>query len=172
LSREIIYEGKIINVYKDKVLLSNGNDTYREVVEHRDGAAVVAVDNEMNLLLVFQHRYPIAQDIEEIPAGLVDPGEQPLECAMRELLEETGYASNHWSLLTTYYPSPGSHDEKLHIFLAEQVFRKSGQNLDKDEILSFKQKNFDLVVSDIFKGNIKDGKTIIGVLMANQILRK
>jgi ADP-ribose pyrophosphatase len=165
ISRQNVYSGKIIKVYNDEVELEDGRRTTREVVSHKQAAAVVAVDDDRKMLLVTQFRYPVHAAIREIPAGLVDGGETPLEAAKRELKEETGYEAEEWSLLASPYSSPGSHDEVIHIFAASGLKRVSGQNLDEFEELTFDTVPLDEALGKVKNGEIRDGKTIIGILM-------
>lgn len=164
LSRNDIYKGRIIDVFYDDVELSNGTKTIREVVAHKEGSAIVAVNDNNELLLVNQYRYPVDRDVVEIPAGLIDEGESPLEAAKRELKEETGYIANEWELLTSTYSSPGWQDEKVHIFAARDLKKVSEQQLDGDEILTFCLEPFDKILQKVNNGEIMDGKTIMGVL--------
>lgn len=165
VSRQEIYDGRIIKVYNDKVDLGDGRQTYREVVSHREASAVVAVNDKNEILMVTQYRYPIHQDLIELPAGLIDEGETPLEAARRELREETGHAAAKWRLLTTAFSSPGCHDEVIHIFAAEDLTCVSDLCLDGDEILTFSPVPYDDILQKVKSGEIKDGKTIIGVLL-------
>lgn len=137
LARQEIFQGRIIKVVKDDVELANGSKTTREVVFHNEAVAVAAVNENNEILMVTQHRYPIGRDMLELPAGLVDEGETPLDAAKRELLEETGYQAAHWEQLTDIYTSPGCHNEKIYIFSATGLSRISGQRLDEDEIRPF-----------------------------------
>lgn len=154
-----------MDVFYDNVELDNGSKTIREVVAHQEGSAIVAVDDKNEILLVKQYRYPVGQDIVEVPAGLVDEGETPLETAKRELKEETGYVAKDWELLTSMYSSPGWEDEKVHIFAARNLEHVSGQHLDGDEILTYYKEDFEEVLKKVNNGEITDSKTIIGVLL-------
>lgn len=165
LSRQEIYNGKIIKVYKDEVALEDGQRTTREVVAHREASAVVAITENRELLMVTQHRYPIHQDLLELPAGLIDEGETPLEAAKRELKEETGHEATDWHLLTSAFSSPGCHDEVIHIFAATGLTHVSDQSLDDDEVLTFAAIPINEIVQRIKSGSLKDSKTIIGVLL-------
>jgi ADP-ribose pyrophosphatase len=165
ISRQEIYNGRIIKVVKDHVELQNGIKTVREAVFHKDAAAVVAVDENNEILLVTQYRYPIGRDMLELPAGLVDEGEEPLDAAKRELMEETGYRADKWKLLASIYASPGVHNEKIHIFSASNLKRVSDQKLDTDELLAFDKIPFDEALQMVNAGKITDAKTIIGILL-------
>jgi ADP-ribose pyrophosphatase len=165
ISRNHIYNGRIIDVYYDDVELSDGTKTIREVVAHEEGAAIVAVNDEQEIILVKQFRYPVGKDMVELPAGLIDEGETPLEAAKRELKEETGYVANEWIHLISTYSSPGWQDEKVHIFAARDLRHVSEQSLDGDEELTFYKEAFDDILEKVNSGEITDAKTIIGVLM-------
>jgi len=170
LSSHQVFAGKVINVVKDRVLLDNGKETCREVVRHRHAAAVVALDEKSNVLLVEQYRYSIQKDMTELPAGLIDEGETSLEAAKRELLEETGHVAKNWRLLTEIYPSSGVHDEKIYIYLATKIEKISGLSLDGDEVLVCKKEPFNTFLEKVKAGAIMDGKTALGILLAESVL--
>ena len=149
ISRKDIFHGKIIKVYQDEVELADGKRTTREVVSHKEAAAVVAVNDKGEVLLVTQYRYPLRTDLTELPAGLIDEGESPLEAAKRELKEETGYEAERWELLASPYSSPGCHDEVIHIFAASGLQCVSGQCLDVDEELTFAAVPFEEVLEKV-----------------------
>ena len=120
LSSKRIYEGKILNLRVDEVEVSrNGRHAHREVVEHRSAVAILARDADGRLLLVKQIRYPLNAETVEVPAGLIENGEPPLEAAQRELREETGYSASRWTVMPVIWSSPGFSNEKLHVFFAE-----------------------------------------------------
>lgn len=123
LSSKRIYEGRILNLRVDEVeVLHNGARTTREVVEHCNAVAILARDGEGKILLVRQYRYPLGQDLVEIPAGKMEPGEtDPLLTAQRELREETGYRASSWRSLPAIFSAPGFSDEKLFMFFAEDL---------------------------------------------------
>lgn len=169
IARKNIFNGKIINVFCDDVELEDGTKTIRELVAHKEGVAVVAINEKKEILLVSQYRYPIGKDLIELPAGLIDEGETPLDAAKRELKEETGYEAKEWESLLSTYSSPGWQDEIIHIFLAEKLTHVSEQCLDGDERLTYFKAPFDDILKKVKEGEIKDSKTIIGVLLYENI---
>ena len=118
LSSEYKYNGRIINTRVDTVLLPDGRQSKREIIEHSGGVGVIAVTEEGKIALVRQYRHPYGEIIYEIPAGKLEKGEQPLDCGKRELEEETGFTADNWQSLGQIYPSPGYCAEVIHIFLA------------------------------------------------------
>ncbi len=170
LESKNVYKGKIIDVYSDKVRLENGRITYRDVVRHIDAVAIFAIDSEGDVLIVKQHRYPVGKELIELPAGLIDEGETPLEAAKRELKEETGYRANSWNELIHFFTSAGCHDEKLYIYIAQGIEKVSGQDLDAGEVLTYDKLPFKELYDMVVSGDIEDGKTIIGTMLASNIL--
>ena len=134
LSRETIYEGKILHIYRDDVLLPNGRKSVREVADHPGGVAIVALDENDNILTVKQYRYVFSRVLEEIPAGKLERGEDPREAALRELKEETGATPARMIDLGKLLVSPGCYSEVLHLYLAEGL-AFGAQHPDEDEFL-------------------------------------
>ena len=135
LSREDKFQGRILSVHVDEVLLPNGNTSTREVVDHVDGVAVLALDDRNNVLTVTQYRYVFGKTLLELPAGKLDPGEDPMTGALRELKEETGAVPDVFLPLGRIIPAPGCYGEVLHLFLARGL-RMEDQHLDPDEFLN------------------------------------
>lgn len=158
-----IYEGKILNLRRDTVELENGDKATREVIEHPGGVSILALDEHDNILMVRQFRYPTEKCIWEIPAGKRSPGEDPKECGMRELEEETGFTANSFELLGTLYPTPAYCTEVIYIYLAKDLV-PSAQKLDEDEFLTVQPMSVEKVKDMILSGEITDAKTQIAVL--------
>ena len=169
LSREDKYHGHIVSVHVDTVLLPNGNTSIREVVDHVDGVAVLAMDDENNVLTVTQYRYVFEKNLLELPAGKLDPGEDPVTGALRELKEETGAVPDEFRSLGRIIPAPGCYGEVLHLFLARGLHMEA-QNLDPDEFLNVDRIPFDELYHRCVNGDIEDGKTVAAVLRAKAIL--
>ena len=168
LSREEKYTGAFLSVHVDQVSLPNGHTSFREVVEHVDGGvAILALYEENNVTLVQQYRYPFHQVLLELPAGKLDPGEEPAVGALRELREETGAVPDILMPLGVILPSPGCYGEHLHLFLAREL--KMGQP-DEDEFLRLERIPFQEMVHRIMNGEIEDAKTVAAVLKAKVLL--
>jgi ADP-ribose pyrophosphatase len=170
LDGQLVYQGRIINVRRDRVRLPDGREAAREVVEHSGGVGVVALTHTGEVLIVRQFRYPMGEVVREIPAGKLEPGEEPAVCAARELREETGYVCARLESLGVTYPSPGCYGEKLHLYLARDL-TYVGQALDDQEFLEVEPLSLDALVEQILSGEIKDGKTIIGALKGREWIR-
>ena len=169
VSSQEIYKGKIVHLFCDTVRLPNGKEATREVIRHVGAAAVVPLTDEGNVILVRQYRYPFAQVMLEIPAGKLDVGEDPLECAKRELAEETGYDAKTFVYLGAFYPSVAMLDEVIHLFLARNMILRE-TNLDEDEFLHVEQRPLNEMVDAVMRGEVPDGKTQTAILKAYYLL--
>ncbi len=167
----MVYRGKIINLKVDRVELAGGGAAVREVVEHAGAVAVVAVDSAENVLLVRQYRYPTGKELLEVPAGMVEQGEDPLSSAKRELAEETGARASSWQYLFGFYSSPGFCDEYLRVYLAREL-EFASQNLDEDESIELVKIPLGRVPEEIERGAIQDAKSIAGLLGAFRLVNK
>ncbi len=168
ISSETIYEGAILKLRKDKVTVING-ESYREIVEHRGGSVIVPIDEEGNVIMVRQFRKPVEKVILEVPAGKIDPGEDPLETAKRELEEETGISAKEITHLTDIYPSVGYSQETLYIYMATGL--SYGQtHPDENEAIDIVKMPMEEAVKMVFDGKIKDAKSVVGLLMASQLI--
>lgn len=172
IDSQTIYEGKIINVYKDTVLLENGKKTTRELVTHQGGVCVVAVTDDNYVYMVEQFRYPFNKVILEVPAGKIDPNEDPLTCGKRELKEEVGVIAKNYENLGDFYPTVGFTNEIIYTYLATDL-EVSKQQLDEDEFINIKKLPLKQVYDMVMSGEIKDGKTQTAILKAyNKIYAK
>lgn len=164
-----IYEGKIVNLRKDEVILENGDTAFREVVEHPGGVAVLAVDETGEAFFVEQYRYAAGQTLLELPAGKLEPGEDPMQAAARELEEECGVAAKSLTPLAKMIPTCAFCTEVIHIFLATGLI-KTKQNLDADEFLTVKKMPVEKARELVLHGEIPDAKTQLGVLKYTALL--
>ena len=169
IRREDKFQGRILSVHVDTVLLPNGNTSTREVVDHVDGVAVLPLDERNNVLTVTQYRYVFGRTLLEIPAGKLDPGEDPVTGALRELKEETGAVPDIFLPLGDILPAPGCYSEVLHLFLARGLHMEN-QQLDPDEFLNVERIPFDEMVHRCMNGEIQDAKTVAAVLKAKLLL--
>lgn len=169
ISSESIYDGKIIKVRREQVKLDDGSVAMRELIAHPGGVGIIAVDEDKNVFMVTQYRIAAKSMMLEIPAGKLEYGENPLECGKRELIEETGYSAKKFTHLGEYYATPGYCEEKLNIYLAENL-EFVGQHLDDGEFLNVKKYSLDELYDMVMDNKIHDAKTAIAILKAKAIL--
>lgn len=166
-----IFKGVLLHVLKDEVELENGVRSTREYVLHPGAVAVVPLTDDGKIVLVEQYRYPIKKALLEIPAGKFDaPNEDWLECARRELEEETGYTARDFEYLGFIHTSPGFSNEVIHLYLATNL-EKGSMAPDEDEILKVHLEDFGEVLQKCIDGRITDAKTVAGVFRAYFRLR-
>ncbi len=158
-----IYAGRVVTLRLKHLLQPDGSTRLREIVEHVPGAAVVAVDAHQHVLLVRQPRPAVGTHLLELPAGLVDAGEQPIEAARRELEEETGYTAERLEPLVRFYTSPGFSTELLHIFAATRLQEHAGQP-DPEEEIELVRMPLEEAIDRVLDGEIGDAKTVAGLL--------
>ena len=164
LDSTLIFDGKVVHLYKDKVGLPDGSTSFREYVKHLGAVCVIPVTDENEVILVKQYRYAVGEVLTEIPAGKLDfEGEDPLSAAKRELLEETGAIAENIIPLGIYYGSPAIMGEKIHMYLARGL-KFFDQHTDDDEFLSIERIPIKKLVDMIISGEIKDAKTQAAVL--------
>lgn len=169
LSVEEIYNGKIIDVTKEKVMLESGKETYREVVHHSGGVCIVPITDEGEVVLVRQFRYPYNDVLTELPAGKLEKGEDPLIAGKRELLEEVGVESDNIISLGKVYPTCAYDTEIIYIYLAKNLKYKE-QKLDEGEFLDIIKIPINQAYDMVMNGEIPDAKTQIGILKAYNLL--
>lgn len=157
-----VYEGKVLSVYEDLVRCPNGNVATREVIRRCEAAAVLAICEDGRWILERQYRYPYDEVLWEIPAGKTDAGETPLQTAMRELEEETGYQTDEMHYLGKMYPTCGYSDEVIHLFVAKNL-KKTNQHLDENEALELYFFTPEEIYRMLKDGKIVDAKTICAI---------
>jgi len=163
LSSTYIYQGKIINLRQDKVKLPDDRDTIREIVEHPGAVVILAITEKKEIVMIRQFRKPVDKVLWELPAGTLEEGEDLVSCARRELEEETGYHSQKIKKLITFFSTPGFCDERLTLFLAEDLEKKN-KNEDADEFIEVQLIKPNEALRLVKENIIKDAKTIIGIL--------
>lgn len=163
LEEKEIYKGRIISLSVDKIELPNGKKAEREVIRHPGGVAVVALTDKSEVFLVNQYRYPYKSEIIEIPAGKLNPGEDPLECGKRELREETGVTAKEFTCLGKLLPSPGYSNEIIYMYLARGLTLGQVQP-DEDEFLNVIKLPLKKAVEMVMSGELADSKTQAALL--------
>ncbi|MCT4507171.1 MAG: NUDIX hydrolase [Tepidibacter sp.] len=168
MSSEMIYNGKIINLRVDTVELPEHKYQKREIVEHPGAVAILAINDKKEVILVRQFRKPVEEVIVEIPAGKLEEGENPRDCAIRELKEETGYEAKNIKFLNEFYTSAGFSNEKMYLYLATDL--QAGKCCpDEDEYVDVMNVDLEKALNMVINNEIKDSKTIIGILLAKDL---
>ena len=157
-----IYKGKVVVLNVETVTLPNGATVDLEVIRHPGAAAIVPIKDDGTVILIRQFRHAAGGFIYEIPAGKLHPGEDPRDCAARELEEEIGYRASSFELLTSILTAPGFADEVIHIYIGTGL-TKGRQKLDHDEVLHVVELPIEKAIAQIRDGTIRDGKTIVGL---------
>ncbi len=171
LSSDVIFEGKILRLKKDTVMLENGEHAFREVVEHSGGVCILPVTDDGEIIFVRQFRYPFKEILTEIPAGKREKDEEPLTCGIRELKEEVGAVADKITYLGKLYPTVAYDTEVIYMYLAEGL-HFSDQHLDEDEFVDIVKIPFDRAVEMVMRDEIPDSKTQIAILKAKVLLNK
>ena len=164
-----IYNGRIVHLVEDTVILPDGRQAGRELVLHNGGAGVIAINEDKNVLMVSQYRKPYDQVILEVPAGKLEKGEDPQSAAIRELQEETGYTAENVTYIGKYYPTPGYCSEITYLYFAENL-SFVGQKLDHGEFVELKKIPLSKLVEMVMNNEIPDAKTAIAILKADKIV--
>jgi len=170
LASETVFHGQLLQVKRDRVALPNGVETGREYIVHPGAVLVVPVLDDGALVFERQFRYPLRRAFIELPAGKIDPQEDPLETGKRELLEETGYTAQHWQYLATLHPCIGYSDERILIYLATGL-RAGLHRRDDDETLEVFTLTMGEAMAAMQRGEITDGKTMIALFWAEKHLQ-
>ena len=165
-----VYTGRVVSLDVDTVTFPNGTVGELEMIRHPGASAVVPflddpADADPRIVLIRQYRYATSGYLFEIPAGRLDPGEHPEQCALRELREETGYSATRVSHLTTFWTTPGFTDERIHVYVATGL-EEGDSALESDEILDLHPTPLSKALEMIRSGEITDGKSMIGIFLA------
>lgn len=169
-SSDVLYQGRVFKLVKENITLQNGVTINLDIIRHPGAAAMVPLRGNNTVLLIKQYRHAIGDFIWEIPAGTLSQNETPLQCAKRELIEETGFAADVWKELGEITPVPGYSDERIHIFMATNL-TPAKQKLDTDEILNVHEVKLEDAMEMVYKGEIRDGKTISALCMVTHWLQ-
>ena len=169
-NRTTIHKGKVFELIRENVTLENGTTTDVEFIEHPGATAVIPFLDDNRIVLLKQYRHALKKYIWEIPAGTLDPQEEIISCAKRELIEETGYSAGRWHRLGEITPVPGYSNERIHIFLATEL-QPADQNLDEDEVIQVQAVDFLKAFEMIGDGEIQDAKSIAGLFLVSQWLK-
>ena len=170
LASEVIFKGKLLEVRRDRVRLPDSGESIREYIVHPGAVVVLALLDNGNLLFERQFRYPLRRVFLELPAGKIDPGENILATARRELLEETGHAAEVWEYLGVMHPCIGYSDERIEIFLARGLRQVGEQQLDHHEFLQVVELSPQEAREAVFRGEITDAKTVTALYWAERII--
>lgn len=171
LSEESAWRGRILDVHSAQVELPNGRVVGRDLVRHPGASAVVALTESGKIVVVRQYRTALDRVTVEVPAGKLDPGEDPLECAKRELREETGFSAKRINYLTTIATTPGFCDEVIHIYMATGL-TFDGANPDDDEFVNVDLVPLSELIDAVLDGKIEDAKTVVGALACDAIAHR
>lgn len=163
LSSELVFDGKLIALKRDKVQLPDGRRTIREIVVHPGGVVILPLLDDGRVVLVRQFRYAVGETLIELPAGALNSNEEPEKCALRELQEETGYTASSLEKLISFYPAPGYSTELLHAFLATGL-QKAGSDMDENELIETVLMPLEEAIVMAMDGTIKDAKSITVLL--------
>ena len=162
---EKVFEGKILKVMRDEITMPDGDTAIREIVIKNNASAIVPVDKDGNI------RHPAGDMILEIPAGTFEPHEDPYECAVRELEEETGCKAQSITYVNWTYASVGICTERIYLYIAENL-QPGTQKLDKDEFIEIERYSLKDALEMVYDGTIRDSKTVMGILAYNQLVTK
>ena len=171
LSSKQIFDGVVVKLYVDDIELPNGKKSIREVVRHPGAVCVIPVTDEGEVIMVRQFRYPFSKPLLEIPAGKLEPNEDPLDAAMRELEEESGVVADKVEFMGELYTTVAFTDEKIYTYIATGLTYKEAHP-DEDEFVQVEKIPLAKLVDMVMAGEIKDSKTQVSILKADRLLNK
>ncbi|MDR2788080.1 MAG: NUDIX hydrolase [Candidatus Accumulibacter sp.] len=169
IERSRVFQGRLLDVRRDRVRLPDGSEATREYIRHPGAVVMIPMLDGGELVLERQFRYPQGRSLIEFPAGKVDPGESAEEAAKRELREETGLIAGEWRHLGVLHPCVGYSDERIEIFLARGLVRHGGQDLDRGEFIDLLQLTLEEALAAVRDGEITDAKTIVALFWAEKV---
>ncbi len=167
IESEHIFKGAVFAVERDRLREENGFEIVREIIRHTGGAGCLPLFPDGRVALVKQYRHPARQELLEIPAGKIEAGESPMECAAREIEQEIGFRAGRIELLADFYSTPGFCEERLYVYLATEL-TPAEQNLDHDEFVEVVYIPLAEAVAMAERNEIEDSKTIIALLLAQR----
>ena len=170
LTTEKLFKGLVFEIDRARLQEANGLEIVREVVRHNGGAGALPIFDDGRVALVRQYRHPAGSELLEIPAGKLEVGETPLECAAREVEQEIGWRAGRIEKLCEFYTTPGFCEEKLYVYLATEL-QPSAQQLDEDELVEIVYLPLAAAIQMALRGEIEDSKTLIALLWAERLLR-
>lgn len=170
LDSHVAFEGSFLRLYVDKVRSADGHVGTREYLRHPGAVMIVPLLSDGQVVLERQFRYPLRRTVIEFPAGKIDAGEEPFTCAQRELLEETGYRAARWSYLGGLHNAIAYSDEKIEMFLAEELVHK-GATLDAGETLEVFSAPWRQLLEWVREGSVTDVKTMVGAMWLEKVLK-
>jgi ADP-ribose pyrophosphatase len=171
LDSRLVFEGVFLRLFVDRVQSADGHHGTREYLRHPGAVMIIPLLDAEHVLLERQFRYPLGRSVVEFPAGKIDPGEPPFACARRELLEETGYTARRWSYLGGLHNAIAYSDEKIEIFLAEDLDRNGSATLDAGETLEVFEAPWRQLLEWVRDGAVTDVKTMVGAFWLEKTLR-
>ena len=170
VATRVVFDGVLLKVVEDTVRLPDGKQAVREYIRHPGACMMIAFLDERTILLERQYRYPLRRHFIELPAGKMEPGEDPLVTAQRELKEECGYEARDWRHLATLHPCIGYADERIELYLARDLTHV-GNALDDEEFLEVFALTIDEALAWVRDGRITEAKAVTGLLWADRIAR-
>ena len=171
LSEDTVFQGRIFDTNRLTVTLPDGRQAQRDVLRHPGAVAIVALTDDGRICLVRQYRTSLGRVTVEVPAGKLDPGEDPLECAHRELLEETGMVADRMAFLTTIATAVGFCDELIHLYMATGL-HFSQSDPDADEFINVDLVPLNELIDAVLDGRIEDAKTVVGALICDSVAHR
>jgi ADP-ribose pyrophosphatase len=171
LDSKPIYAGRVFSIRQDRLRLPDGRESRLDIVDHSGSVVILPLDEAGNLIFVRQYRHPAGAELLELPAGMLDPGESPLECARREVREETGLAAGRMVPLGSFFLAPGYSTERMHVYLASEL-RPDPLEADSDEFIQLERIPLEQVLLRARSGELCDAKSLAALFLAGPMLKE